>query len=100
MPTYVVKSAVYGAATSSGSQAIDVTRILQDYLNGGQYQVCISNGSPSPNPYAGTPYPPFIDPWPGQTKGFGAVVAIDGVDYFFACSEGATIDFSRTPNNQ
>ena len=98
-PTYVVKSAIYGATSSSyDSSAADVSSVLQEHLDNGHLQLCICNGQPSPNPGVG-PYPPFPDPAPGSGKGFGAIVTVNGVDQYFACAEGGTIDFSQTPQD-
>jgi hypothetical protein len=97
--TYVVKSAIYGATSSTyQSSAADVSALLQGHLDNGHVQLCISNGMPSPNPGVG-PYPPFPDPAVGDGKGFGAIVAVNGVDQFFACGEGGTIDFSVQPQD-
>jgi hypothetical protein len=93
---YKVKYAVYGGTQNIApykSTAIDVSSILQKYLNEGVVTLCISNGVPSPNPGIGT-YPPFKDPSKGNSKGFSAIVTINNTDYYFACAEGGTIDFS------
>lgn len=98
-PTYVVKFAVYGGtAPSYESSAADVSAQLQQLLNDGAVQLCICNGFPSPNPGVG-PYPVFEDPAPGYDKGFAAIVTVNGVDRYFACAEGGTIDFSVQPED-
>jgi hypothetical protein len=33
------------------------------------------------------------DPCNGKTKAFGAIVALDGENLYFACLEGQTVDF-------
>lgn len=92
MNTYLVRFAFWGAgnATTTTNQcvAIDVSLYLQNLLNSGNVVITPSNSISNP---------PFPDPAVGCTKGFGAVVNVNGVDCYFACQENQTIDFSITP---
>jgi hypothetical protein len=102
---YLVKFAVYGGASTTAPItgpyqvfSADVRQELQKYLEAGNVRLCMSNNPKSPNPGVG-PYPPFPDTAPGFLKGFGAVVTVNGVDQYFACSDGETIDFSVQPQD-
>jgi hypothetical protein len=81
-----VKFAVYGAlpdSDSTNAQAYDVTALLQAFLNIHQDgNVVCGNGL-------------FGDPSPGSRKHFAAVITRPEGDFFFACEEGQTIDFSK-----
>ena len=77
--------AVYGALPGgvlSDAQALDVSGILQNLLNETNGPVVCNNNS-----FGG-------DPAPGNTKHFAAMVRRGGANFFFACQEGQTIDFS------
>jgi hypothetical protein len=87
----VVKHAVYGALPGGNEfflpvefpdQAFDVTRQLKGFIDAEGGVVACDNNH-------------FGDPSPGNRKHFGAVVERDGVDLFFACEEGQTIDFNH-----
>ena len=85
MSTLTVKFAVYGALCGGqdAMHAFDATTQLQAALDSAPNQgiVTISNDSMGGDPCRGT------------TKSFGAVVLLDGVPLYFACQEGATVDF-------
>lgn len=99
--TYIVKSAIYGAAQTNAYQctAGSVASELQNYLNKGITQLVICNGLPTPNPAVHSPYPPFPDAAPSLGKVFAAWVNVNGIDQYYACTEGQTIDFSIAPKN-
>ncbi len=71
-----VKHAVYGAA----GKASEVTTTLQTLLNNTNGVVVINDSN-------------FGDPSKGNVKQFGALVTRNGADFYFACTEGQTIDF-------
>jgi len=78
--------AVYGALRSGGqdnTEAAIVTDALQGQLNNMPNGVVRIN-----NANMG------VDPAPGVTKHFGAIVEVDGMSRPFACQENQTIDFS------
>jgi hypothetical protein len=86
--TMTVKFAVYGAlpgGSSNEAVANDVTSVVQWMLNRSGGPVLCSNAS-------------FGDPAVGNEKHFAAVVNRGGVDHYFACQEGQTIDFSQGGN--
>ena len=77
--------AVYGALPGgvlSDARAFDVGGILQNLLNETKGPVACNNES-----FGG-------DPAPDNTKHFAAMVRRGGVNLFFACQEGQTIDFN------
>lgn len=87
MAALTVKYAVYGAlagGNDNSSQAVDVTNALQTAIDSSQGIVRIDNGTMGG------------DPSHGNKKHFGACVALDAQDRFFACEEGQTIDFFHT----
>ncbi len=85
MSTLTVQFAVYGALCGGedNMHAFDATTQLQAALDSASNKgiVTISNDSMGGDPCHGT------------TKSFGAVVQLDGVPMYFACQEGATVDF-------
>lgn len=87
MAALTVKYAVYGAlagGNENNSQAVDVAIALQAAIDASQGIVTIDNTTMGG------------DPSHGNQKHFGACVALDGQDRFFACQEGQTIDFFHT----
>lgn len=87
MAALVVRYAVYGALADNNennSQAVDVTSALQAAIDATQGIVTVNNDSMGG------------DPSVGIKKYFGANVALDGADRYFACVEGQTIDFFHT----
>lgn len=87
MSALTVKYAVYGALNGGNenkSQAVDVSKALQNAINSSSGIVKISNDT-----LGG-------DPSKGNQKHFAAIVSLDSVDQFFACQEGQTIDFFHT----
>jgi hypothetical protein len=87
MSALVVKFAVYGALAGGDenkTQAVNVQTALQTAIDSSQGIVNINN-----NTMGG-------DPSKGNSKHFGAIVALDNVDRYFACYEGQTIDFYHT----
>lgn len=87
MSTFTVKFAVYGAlkdGNENQTQAISVAAPLQSALTKNDGIVSISNST------FGT------DPSKGTKKHFGALVTVNGVDQYFACQEGQTIDFAHS----
>ncbi|MNJ92117.1 hypothetical protein D3C87_97750 [compost metagenome] len=84
MSNFTVKFAAYGAlkgGNENQTQAINVASQLQKALDKNDGIVKISNETLGSDPSSGT------------TKHFGALVNVNGVDQFFACQEGQTIDF-------
>lgn len=87
MSVLTVQCAVYGAlngGNENNSQAVNVQQALQAAIDTNQGIVPITNDTMGG------------DPSPGNTKHFGAVVALDAVARCFACEEGQTIDFFHT----
>lgn len=92
MAALTVVFAVYGAlagGNENNDQAIDVAQALQTAINNNQGIVTINNENMGG------------DPSKGNKKHFGAIVALDGVNRYFACEENQTIDFFHTkaPNS-
>jgi hypothetical protein len=85
MSSLVVQFAVYGRLCGGGADsmhAFNCAPQLQSALDSHQKGVVtISNESMGG------------DPCPGNTKFFGAIVSLDGVDMYFAGEENDTIDF-------
>lgn len=84
MSVLQVKFAVYGAlqdGNENNSQTINVAAQLQKQIDANQGIVSVNNSTMGK------------DPSVGYVKHFGATVALDGVDRYFACQEGQTIDF-------
>ena len=84
--TFNVQFAVYGAlagGNENNTQANIVTNALQNQLNSNPNGVVAINNTTMGG-----------DPSPGNTKHFGAIVAVNGQPLPFACQEGQTIDFS------
>ena len=82
-----VKFAVYGAldkGNENRSQAANVQNALQSAIDANQGIVTIDNTTMGG------------DPSHGNVKHFGAIVALDSVDRYFACQEGQTVDFFHT----
>ena len=86
MSSLVVQFAVYGRLCGGGADSMhaincapQLQAALDSHKNNGV--VTISNDSMGG------------DPCPGNTKYFGAVVSLDGVDMYFAGEEGNQIDF-------
>ncbi len=80
----IVKFAVYGALAQGDpklSRTANVQMALQVAIAGNNGVVKINNQTLG------------CDPAVGTEKQFGAVVALDTVDHYFACKEGQTIDF-------
>ncbi len=81
----VVQFAAYGALGSGNENKLNannVTNTLQNLLNTGSPSVTINNATMGG------------DPSPGDTKNFGALVAVNGTPYAFGCMEGQTINFA------
>lgn len=86
MSTFTVKFAAYGAlkgGNENQTQAIGVEAALQSALNTQDGIVTINNTTMK------------TDPAKGTGKHFGALVTVNGVDQYFACQEGQTIDFAH-----
>ena len=86
MSSLVVQFAVYGRLCGGGADSMhaincapQLQAALDSHKNNGV--VTISNDSMGG------------DPCPGNTKYFGAVVSLDGVDMYFAGEENDQIDF-------
>jgi hypothetical protein len=92
--TYVVRFAIWGASNPTSlnqSAVLDVTSTLQTILNTGTTIITPSNGVAAPDQIF-TP-----DPAVGAAKAFGALIAVNGVDQYYACAENDTIDISILP---
>ncbi|MEO7497795.1 MAG: hypothetical protein ABIT83_00965 [Massilia sp.] len=77
MSDITVNFAVYGAQTSNGARAEDVTQKLAAAIQANA-NVPINNNT-------------FGDPAVGYGKHFAASVTINGVPHLYACGEGETI---------
>lgn len=87
MSALQVQTAVYGALNGGNenkSQAVDVSNALQAAIDQNDGIVTINNANMGG------------DPSKGNGKHFAAIVALDGVNHYFACKEGQTIDFFHT----
>lgn len=85
MNNLIVRSAVYGALGNNdpkNSSAADVSAALQAQIIANHGLVNITNQTMGG------------DPCYGFQKSFAAVVNRDGIDRFFACHEGQSIDFN------
>lgn len=84
MSNFTVQFAVYGALNGGNenkTQAVSVNTQLQKALEDNDGIVTINNATLGP------------DPSKGNKKHFGALVTVNGLDHYFACEEGQTIDF-------
>lgn len=80
-----VKFAVYGGLRDGNQDQTEAADV------GNQLQVAFDN---NPGAIVAINNDTFnVDPAPNVVKHFGAIVTVDGTDYYFACQEGQTVNF-------